>query len=76
LHLLAGYKSKHNNQVSPHNSEDVNERIRKDLKEELLTLEHMIDLMIQQGSNLKANNEKNQTPFDVALESNNVKCLK
>jgi len=74
--LLAGYKSKHSVQVASHNSEDVNERIRKDQKEELQTLENMIDLMIQQGSNLKANNEKNQTPFDVALESNNVKCLK
>jgi ankyrin repeat protein len=54
----------------------MNEKIRRNQKEELVTLEKMIELMIQRGSNLTAINEQKQTPFDLALESNNVKCLK
>lgn len=76
LHMLAGYKSKINDRAGTWNSEEMNEKIGRNQKEELVTLEKMIELMIQRGSNLTAINEQKQTPFDLALESNNVKCLK
>jgi ankyrin repeat protein len=35
----------------------------------------MVELMISMGSNLLATNEKKQTPFDLALEHDNINCL-
>ena len=36
----------------------------------------MIDLMILRGANLKLQNSNNQTPFDLALQAENVNLLK
>ena len=58
LHMLARYKSKITDRAGTWNSEEMNEKIRRNQKEELVTLEKMIELMIQRGSNLTAINEQ------------------